>query len=152
MSVEHETIEDIIREKRGIAAKIRENLSIVPVRREDQLLVADSLEREADRLEAALKSEAATAEKSSVVGNSAAMREALDEILEQIDNWRTKGIMEHWQYSQLFDIADAAIATPARNCDKYLDKNCAREQYNMQSDTLDPFEWLYRQEKKGGEE
>ena len=50
-------------------------------------------------------------------GNSAAMREALDEILERIDTWRTDGSMEHWQYSQLFDIADAALSAPPRNCD-----------------------------------
>lgn len=50
-------------------------------------------------------------------GNAAAMREALDEILNRIDTWRTDGSMDHWQYSQLFDIADAALAAPARNCD-----------------------------------
>ena len=52
---EQETIADIIREKREMAAEIRAHLSIVPARREDQLLEADSLDREADRLEAAWK-------------------------------------------------------------------------------------------------
>ena len=45
------------------------------------------------------------------------MREALDEIIEKIDNWRTDGLMEHWIYSQLFDIADSARAKPPKNCD-----------------------------------
>lgn len=58
-----------------------------------------------------------TTEKSSSVGNAAAMRKAFDDILEKIDKWRTDGLMEHWQYSQLFDIADAALAAPLRNCD-----------------------------------
>lgn len=49
--------------------------------------------------------------------NSAALREALEEVLDKIDAWRTDGSMEHWQYSQLFDICDAALAAPPRNCD-----------------------------------
>lgn len=49
--------------------------------------------------------------------NNAACREALDEILETINKWRTDNVMEHWQYSQLWDIADAALAEPPRNCD-----------------------------------
>lgn len=53
-----------------------------------------------------------TSEKSSAVGSAAAMREALADILETIDKWRTDGSMEHLQYSQLFDIADAALAAP----------------------------------------
>lgn len=48
---------DIIREKREMAAEIRAHLSIVPARREEQLLEADSLDREADRIEAAWKRE-----------------------------------------------------------------------------------------------
>jgi hypothetical protein len=44
-------------------------------------------------------------------------REALSEILELIDKWRTDGVMEHWQYSQLFDIADNALSEPLKNCD-----------------------------------
>ena len=43
--------------------------------------------------------------------------EALSEILHLIDKWRTDGAMEHWQYSQLFDVADNALALPRRNCD-----------------------------------
>lgn len=50
--------------------------------------------------------------------NNAACRNALEEILEKIDKWRTDNVMEHWQYSQLFDIANWAIAEPPRNCDR----------------------------------
>jgi hypothetical protein len=42
-------------------------------------------------------------------------REALSEIIDLIDKWRTDGVMEHWQYSQLFDIADNALAEPLKN-------------------------------------
>lgn len=51
------------------------------------------------------------------IGAAAAMREALDYIIELINKWRTDNVMEHWQYSQLFDIADAALSAPPRNCD-----------------------------------
>ena len=45
------------------------------------------------------------------------MREALSDIIDKINQWRTDGSMEHWQYSQLFDIADSALALPRRQCD-----------------------------------
>lgn len=49
------------------------------------------------------------------------MREALEEIIDTINEWRANGeMMEHWQYSELFDIADTALSTlsaPPRNCD-----------------------------------
>ena len=72
----------------------------------------------AERLQEALeKSERRIAELERAPGNAAAMREALGEILDKIDAWRTDGSMEHCQYSHLFDICDAALAAPARNCD-----------------------------------
>lgn len=40
----------------------------------------------------------------------AAIEEDLSDILDKIDAWRTDGTMEHWQYSQLFDLADDALA------------------------------------------
>lgn len=52
-------------------------------------------------------------------------REALSEILDLIDKWRTDGVMEHWQYSQLFDVADNALAEPLKNCEV----GTAEEQY-----------------------
>lgn len=46
------------------------------------------------------------------------MREALEEIIDTINEWRSNGeMMEHWQYSKLFDIADTALSAPPRNCD-----------------------------------
>ncbi len=57
------------------------------------------------------------AELKNQTGNAAELRAAFGEIIEKIDAWRTDGTMEHWQYSQLFDIADAALAIPLRQCD-----------------------------------
>ena len=54
--------------------------------------------------------------------NNKAMREALEDVLDKIDKWRTDGTMEHWQYGQLFDVCDAALAEPPRNCDRYADE------------------------------
>ena len=80
-----------------------------------------------------------------LAGNAAAMREALDDILELIDKWRTDNMMEHWQYSQLFDIADAALAAPPRNCDRYSHDGAlsvwAAEKENGKNGCFD--EWLY---------
>ena len=50
-------------------------------------------------------------------GNVKAILDALNKIKDTIDEWRTNGEMEHWQYSKLFDITDAALAKPPRNCD-----------------------------------
>lgn len=48
---------------------------------------------------------------------SSKQREALSEIIDLIDKWRNDGVMEHWQYSQLFDVADNALAEPLKNCE-----------------------------------
>jgi hypothetical protein len=48
---------------------------------------------------------------------SSKARDALSEIIDLIDKWRTDGVMEHWQYSQLFDVADNALAEPLKNCE-----------------------------------
>ena len=48
---------------------------------------------------------------------------AFEAIIDKIDEWHANGEMEHWQYSELFDIADNALASPSRNCDCHLAKN-----------------------------
>ena len=47
---------------------------------------------------------------------SSELREALFEIIDLIGKWRNDGVMEQWQYQQLFDIADNTISKPLRNC------------------------------------
>lgn len=52
------------------------------------------------------------------LNNTAAMREALNAIKDTLDEWRSNGeMMEHWQYSELFGIANSALSAPLRNCD-----------------------------------
>ena len=103
MSSTHETIADIVAEKRRRAAAIRADLSTVPVRRDDQLAQAEELETEAGLIEAAHKREiqeavCATTEKTSAVGNAAKMREALEaarDVVEFLDDAvRRDGAME----------------------------------------------------------
>lgn len=94
-------------------------------------------------------------------GNVKAMLDALNEIIDTIDEWRTNGEMEHWQYSKLFDIADAALAKPPRNCDKYntadeayagfrdfCDKSVCSECRFDQNTTTCRLSWLYSEAEK----
>ena len=66
----------------------------------------------------------------SAADNVQKMREALSDIIDKIDKWRTDGSMEHWQYSQLFDIADAALSAPPRNCDRFKTAHEAAIEFN----------------------
>lgn len=72
------------------------------------------------------KLEAAIAQTSQHNNNTAKLREALEETIDTINKWRTGGIMEHWQYSNLYDIADAALSEPPRNCDVGTAKDQAK--------------------------
>ena len=108
-----ETLADIVRKKRSMAAEIRANLSNVPVRRDDQLLEADSLDREADRIEAALKRERESVTKCNGFGNAAAMREALL-IVKRLFDGR---IMFQSDIRKAHEAVDAALSAPPRQCD-----------------------------------
>ena len=146
---DRETIADIVRKKRSMAAEIRANLSNVPVRRDDQLLEADSLDREADRIETAWKREKAEWEAAACsfvsdavmsgrvavehvpVGNAAALREALVEARQIVVYAAHKryGFMSSNKngYTKVIlacetlEKVDAALSEPARNCDRYED-------------------------------
>ena len=61
-----------------------------------------------------------SAEKSSAVGNAAAMRAALEKIVRVAEEWDTPGI--HAVQATLYRIleaARAALAAPVRNCDRF---------------------------------
>ena len=88
-------------------------------------------------------------------GNAAAMREAVDAAIEKIDKWRSEGTMEHWQYSQLFDILDAALAEPARNCERFDNWDDAEAEYQrlVEEGKVEDgtwCEWLWDFAKEGG--
>ena len=147
---EQKTIVDIIAEKRRVAERIRNSPSIVPGRQWDQQAEIKSLADEADRLEAAHKREkaaieadalavggmvAATAEKSSAVGDAAAMREALEKATERLirivgcdhytfhrnkhhcDFKTTIGECRNKNICETIFKAQSALAAPPRNCD-----------------------------------
>ena len=76
------------------------------------------------------------------LNNAAAMREALNAIKDTLDEWRTNGeMMEHWQYSELFGIANAALSAPPRNCDVGT--------VEEQAERFDEFCYNHRSREKG---
>lgn len=78
--------------------------------------------------------------------DNSACRSALEEIQEKISTWCNDGTLEYWQYSQLWDIADAALAAPARNCDVYDAKTAEKEfvrQTGSKSIRTKSVRWLY---------
>ena len=77
-------------------------------------------------------------------GNVKAMLDALNEIIDKIDEWHANGMMENWQYSELFDIADAALAKPPRNCDKYTLEEAFRKYGSpTKGHPWEEIEWRY---------
>ena len=148
MADTHETIADIIAEKRRRAAEMEKTLG-------DQHSFVESLRNDADRLDAAYKREKAaieadalsagglveamrqkkaTAEKSSAVGDAAKLREAVIEtqstiakcmdILNKIPDGCGYNVLIDDVAEELCDLLEkhikAALAAPPRNCDIYL--------------------------------
>ncbi len=128
-----EKLADIIEEKRRRAEKIRSELSMVPVRREDQLLEAEELEQEADRIEAAWKREMSKiASKKGAdfgqLGNAAAMREALEKITDWMEKHTAIFSVQvspreedpdevEREKDEAISLARAALSAPPRQCD-----------------------------------
>ena len=80
-----------------------------------------------ERLDAAWKLELESVTKRNGLGNAAKLREALDELIDYLNSLRTPDEIEHYVYSNLFDICDAALAAPPRNCDRFATADEARE-------------------------
>ena len=99
----------------------------------------------ADRLEAATQRER------EATGNSAALRMALGELRAELWN---NTVISGKRKSKLYEIADAALAKPARNCDVY-DKEEVRMAYHLHGDGLMTMQavvdWLYSAKKRGDE-
>ena len=156
-------IADIVAEKREMAAKIRAELSQVPARREDQLLEAESLEREADRLEAAKREREATTEKSSAVGNAAAMREALVQCELFLGNVSRHGhpTLNPGDKCTACDGVDElrgmvvrALSSPPRNCDRSECKDTTSAQFVWAKEDGGKtayYDWLLAPAGEGGE-
>ena len=113
----------------------------------------------ADRIEAAWKRERAEVEANALAvggiveaarhkpGNAAAMSEALETILDKVN-----GLDEECGVDpvEIRDIARAALAAPARNCDRFADAEAARQAWLADAENWDEFgspklelhEWL----------
>ena len=113
MSVESkETIADIVREMRTLGRLDEKSTDKIP-----RSLQALELRTYADRIEAAAKREhEATREKSSVVGNSAKMREALMEASIALSS-ATHHHMTENDAKDCLAVIETAISEPPRNCD-----------------------------------
>ena len=168
-----ETLADIVREKRSMAAEIRANLSNVPVRRDDQLLEAEELDSEAGRIEAAARRDAeihamtceanerlrehleiALEDNKRPVGDAAAMREALVEIRDTISKWYDDDYISHGAFSVLWDLCSDALSSPARNCDRpeCATSKAAQNVWRKEDGGKTPYyEWLFAPaaERKG---
>ncbi len=97
----------------------------------------------ADRLEAAVKRERATC------CNAAAMREALEMVIEIADReWRS--FRETPAMKEMRDVCTSALSAPARNCDRFEDAKTARQAWLDDANNWDDFgspelelhEWL----------
>ena len=141
----NETLDDIVAWIREIAQSWRQSNSYDKVTI-GGLGVCDALEKIADRIEAATQREREAA------GNSAELRKALGELRAEL--WNNTVISGKRKF-KLYEIADAALAKPARNCDVY-DKEEVRMAYHLHGDGLMTMQavvdWLYSAKKKRGDE
>ena len=94
---------------------------------------------------------AMSAYKGETVGNPAELRKALGKLRAELWN---NAIISGKRKFELYEIADAALAAPARNCDVY-DKEEVRMAYHLHGDGLMTMQavvdWLYSAKKRGDE-
>ena len=117
----HETIADIIEEKRRQAdgyermvyVKTRCDPEFRPIHINEMIA---ALREEADRLEAAYKREAVTG--SNQFGNAAKLREALAELVENIEMRSSTFGLNVIVDTKTYLDAKAALSAPPRNCDR----------------------------------
>lgn len=156
-----ETIADIVAEKRNRADEIERDVAEKMKRGEmisDQFAreVVAYLRKEADRIEAAAKRERevgaeaaqicgeigemigreATTEKSSRVGNAAAMREAL-ETISKCDTSKEEDCYT------LYRVCEAALSAKPRNCDMLSKDEVLETLKDRSFSKEDTIEWLY---------
>ena len=135
MAQTHDTIDGLLAEFRGYSAGMPPSYHVT-------MSWAD-FRRMLDRLEAAHKRER---------GDVAKLREALGKLRAEL--WNNTVISGKRKF-KLYEIADAALAKPARNCDVH-DKEEVRMAYHLHGDGLMSMQavvdWLYSAKKKRGDE
>lgn len=82
-------------------------------------------------------------------GNAAAMREALEQIIDHIDSLVIKDDVKYTIYQSIVEMAKRALSTPARNCDRFTTfadaLNAWREFDPREAGVFD--EWLFAEAK-----
>ena len=125
----HETLADIVREIR--------QAEVTWHRSEIAQLPTQYLKEWADRIEVAWKRESeATTEKSSRVGNAAAMREAL-ETISKCDTSKEEDCYT------LYRVCEAALSAKPRNCDALSKDEVLKMLEDRSFSKEDTIEWLY---------
>ena len=124
----HETLADIVADMRELAADIETGNAVV----------GQTVWRNyADRIEVAWKRESeATTEKSSRVGNAAAMREAL-ETISKCDTSKEEDCYT------LYRVCEAALSAKPRNCDALSKDEVLKMLEDRSFSKEDTIEWLY---------
>ena len=141
---EHETIANIIAEKRRLAEYMRKNLSTVHVRRLDEEAEIRFLEGEADRLEAAMKRER---------GDCAKLREAVIGLRDRISMFYKNEWIPYDEWEGANDDANSALTAPSRNCDRpeCATTKAAQDVWRKEDGGKTAYyEWLLATYKKGG--
>lgn len=110
----------------------------------------DDVRSALDRIEAAAKRE------QDKPGNAAALREALVAFVDSIQwlcDGDERGIFKR-QFAPLLSEASAALADPARNCDRFADCNSAWKAYNaiVDRERLSGFDFWLFSPAEGGKE
>ena len=141
----HETIADIVAEMRKRAEEVYAGQDGYPESWKDQMDYGEIYEL-ADRIEAAHKREhEATIEKSSVVGDAAAMHEALMEASIALSSATHHHLTED-DAKDCLAVIESALSVPSRNCD-VLSKDEVLETLKDRSFSKeDTIEWLYGKE------
>ena len=170
MSNKQETIADIVREMRTLGRLDEKSTDKIP-----RTLQALGLRTYADRIEAAAKREReagaeaaqvcgeigemigreATREKSSRVGNSAKMREALSDACYAMFNFLKTQNGGYGEMAKALDKAKAALAVPPRNCDRpeCATTKSAQDVWRKEDGGKTAYyEWLLQQYKEGESE
>ena len=118
----NETISDIVTEIRKRAEEVYSGQDGYPESWKNQMDYGEIYEL-ADRIEAAHNRECEeTIEKSSVVGNSSKMRNALMEASIAL-SWATYNDLTTGDANNCLKIVDDALSSPSRNCDNPLAMN-----------------------------
>lgn len=138
---ERETVSDIMSEMREYADSMEKHLIY-----DLSECSTDYLRVLADRIEDAINRENRTVEKSSVVGNSAKMREALMEASIALSS-ATHHHMTEDDAKDCLAVIETAISAPPRNCDVFSKAKVLEILEDRSFSKEDTIEWIFSEAK-----